>query len=89
MKKILFTIAALTAVAATPAYAGGVHIGFYSAPQPVRYYAPAPVIYSPAPVAYYYAPQPVYYYPVRYARRPHWNRGHQMAWNNQPYGHWH
>ena len=63
MKKIVVAAASLAALAAMPAYASNVNIGFFS---------PQPVIYAPPPVAYYYPPvavyraRPVCYAPVAY-----------------------
>lgn len=63
MKKLLFAATALTALAATPAFAGGTHIS-------VGFYSPAPVYYQPAPVVYYPPVQHVYYAPPRPPRPP-------------------
>lgn len=63
MKKFLFALTALSALAATPAMAGSnIHVGFY-APQPI-YYAP-PVAYQPVAYTGYYAPRPAYCPPRR------------------------
>lgn len=87
MKRLMMTLAALSALAATPALAGSdthISFGFY-APAPV-YYEPAPVVYYPPVRQVYYAPRPFYGHEAwkhRHHRRHH--EGYATAWN-QPYG---
>lgn len=94
MKKFIVAAAALSAFAASPAFAGSTHIslGFW-APTPAPVYAPAPVYYEPAPVVYYPAVQHVYYAPPRayygygFNYRNHWGRPSYYGWNDR-HEHW-
>jgi hypothetical protein len=78
MKQFAIALAALSALAATPAMARSdthISVGFYS-PAPV-YYQPAPVVYYPPVRHVYYAPRPYYGY---YHRGRH-ERRYESAWN--------
>ncbi len=93
MKKLGLGIAALTALMAAPAFAGGtfINVGF-STPAPV-YYAPAPVYYGP-PVAYYPPVRRVYFAPPRpcpprYVYNHYHGHGYQTAWNAPHNNGWH
>lgn len=84
MKKVVLALTALTALAATPAFAGGTHISF-------GFYSPAPVYVAPAPVAYYPPVQRVYYAPAprpcpqHYVYDDHRRHGRGYGWGNRDY----
>ena len=86
MKRIVLGAAAVAALAAAPAFAGGTHLS-------IGVFTPAPVVYQPAPVYYAPPPRPMLAYapaPVYYAApRGHWHdHGRRDRDRDRDYGRW-